>query len=138
MNGELLMRKVAAGFEIADLRPLLDAIDDDVVWKSGVVTPGVFRFGGVYRGRVGVVQVTSQIATSYVFRRLCPRETGSTGDLVWGLFDVEADHLPALAPSGPLKPVKFELGVRWRLRQGRIVEHRGFFDTSRLLSQQLA
>ena len=136
MNGETLMRKIAAGFEIADLRPLLDAVDDDVVWKSAMGTPGAFRFGGVYRGRVGVVQVTSQIATSYVFRRLCPQEIGSTGELVWGLFDVDADYLPAFTPSGPLKPVRFDLAVHWRLHHGRIVEHRGFFDTSGLLSQQ--
>lgn len=135
MNGAVLMRAVAEGFEQADLTPLLDSVSDDIVWKSAVTTPGWFRFGGVYRGRSGVVQLTAQLATAYLFHRLRPRDIVAKGDTVWGAFEVAADYLPDRTSSFS-RPIAFDCAFRWRLRRGKIVEHQGFLDTHALLLQQ--
>jgi ketosteroid isomerase-like protein len=138
VSGEMVMRRVAAAFEKADLRPLFDAIDDDIVWKSAAGEGGPFAFGGVYRNRAGVLEVTSHIAARYAFSRFSPREIVSSGDIVWGLFEVEGEYFAA-APGPRLgKPCRFDYALRWRLRRGRIVEHQGFFDTDALLRQQTA
>lgn len=130
------MRRLAEAFELADLRPLFDAIDDNVVWKSAATTPGVFRFGGTYTNRAGVVQVMSQIASAYSIRRFQPKEIITRGNVVWGWFDVEADYRPGPGMSGIARRVEFEAAVRWRLKSGKIVEHQAFFDTQRVLRQQ--
>ena len=82
MDGAELMRKVAAGFEKSNLQPLLDAMHDDIVWKTASKQEGVFRFGGEYRGRAGVLAVLSQLAMDYTFRRLRPKEILANDDTV--------------------------------------------------------
>ena len=137
MTGEALMRRVAAGFENADLRPLFEAIDERrIVWKSASTVPGAFRFSGVFEKRVGVVQVTSQIFASYAFRRMHLKEVTTSGDIVWGLVEVEADYWAPGEPPEAARPVQFECAVRWRLRSDKIVEHQCFFDTEALAVQQ--
>jgi ketosteroid isomerase-like protein len=129
------MRDVAQAFEQSDLRPLLDAMDDNVVWKSGSTVEGLFRFGGEYTDYHGVLEVTSQIAMTYTFRRFRPKEIMSSGEIVWGLFNIEADYREAGEDSPNSKPVKFECAIRWRVRDRKIVEHQAFFDTAALLMQ---
>ena len=88
---EELMRVVTAAFEAGDLRPLLAAVHKDIVWKAASPYTNLFRFGGVHQKREGVMDVTAQIAMDYTFRSFKPREIIAKGDVVWGLFDVEAD-----------------------------------------------
>ncbi|HML11079.1 MAG TPA: nuclear transport factor 2 family protein [Stellaceae bacterium] len=133
MNGDVLMRRVAEAFEMADLRPLFDAIDDKIVWKSAVTTTGTFGFGGVYRNRAGVVQLTTQVISAYNIERLRPKEIIESGNTVWGLFNVEGEFRPSVAVGR----FKCDYAVRWRLRRGKIVEHQGFVDTHALLQQQM-
>lgn len=135
MTPEALMRDVAEAFENSDLRPLLEAIDNEVVWKSGSTVQGFFRFGGEYTDYHGVMEVTSQIAMTYTFRRFKPKEIMSSGEIVWGLFDIEADFHEAGPDSQSAKPVQFECAIRWRVRENKIVEHQAFFDTAALLFQ---
>src|ERR1700689_207101 len=74
MTPEALMRKVAKNFEKGDLQPLLDAIDENTVWKAGPLqSDGPLRFGGDYKKRAGVLEITSLLATLYVFQRFEPR-----------------------------------------------------------------
>jgi ketosteroid isomerase-like protein len=136
VSGEMMMREVAAAFERADLRPLFDAIDDDIVWKSAAAEGGPFAFGGVYHSRVGVLDVTSHIAARYAFSRFSPLEIVASGDVVWGLFEAEGDYFGSTPSLRIGKPFRFEYAVRWRLRGEKIVEHQGFFDTDALLRQQ--
>jgi ketosteroid isomerase-like protein len=130
------MRKVAAAFERADLQPLFDAIDEKIVWKAATTCPGLFRFSGEYQGAVGVTDVISNISKAYSFRRYEPKEFVSNDDVVWGLFEIEADYHPPGDPPPPSRLVKFECAVRWRVRNDKIVEHQSFFDTASLLLQQ--
>jgi ketosteroid isomerase-like protein len=132
---EALMRMITAAFEVGDLRPLFAAVHKDIVWKAASPRTNLFRFGGVHRQREGVMDVTAQIAMDYVFRSFKPREIVTKGDVVWGLFDVEADF----ESSGSVpqtKQVKLEVAIRWRLKDGKIIEHQSFFDTASLLMQQ--
>ena len=133
---EELMRSVAEAFENSDLRPLLSAIDENCVWKSAATVDGMFRFGGQYVGREGVMEVTSQISSAYRVYRLTPKEIVSVNDIVWGLFEVEAEFRDHRGSSGAPKTVKFEAAIRWRVSGNKILEHQCFFDTASLLLQQ--
>jgi ketosteroid isomerase-like protein len=53
MDGAELMRKVVAAFGNSDLQLLLDAIHEDIVWKTASKHEGVFRFDGQYKTRRG-------------------------------------------------------------------------------------
>jgi ketosteroid isomerase-like protein len=130
-----LMRKIAEAFAQADLQPLFDVIAEGVVWKSASNVEGAFIFGGTYQNRFGVLEVTSQISAAYVFRRFSPKEIVSSGDILWGLFEVEGDYLPS-GRSRMRKPFEFECAIRWRMQGKKVIEHQAFFDTHYLLRQQ--
>jgi ketosteroid isomerase-like protein len=135
MGAEELMRTVTAAFERSDLRPLLAALHDDIVWKSASRVGGPFSFQGAYRKREGVVEVLSNISRDYTFQSMTPREITAKGDTVWGLFDaaVRFDRKGTVAEP---RTVALEIAIRWRLKDGKIVEHQAFFDTAYLLQQQ--
>ena len=132
---EELMRVVTAAFGAGDLRPLLAVVHKDIVWKAASPHTNLFRFGGVHRKREGVMDVTAQIAMDYAFRSFNPREIIAKGDVVWGLFEVEADSEYRNGKFGP-KPGKLDIAIRWRLKDGKIIEHQAFFDTASLLEQR--
>jgi ketosteroid isomerase-like protein len=135
MDGAELMRKVAAGFEKSDLQPLLDAIHEEIVWKTASKQEGVFRFDGEYKNRPGVLDVLSKISMDYTFHYLRPKEILAVGDVVWGHFDASLSFDPK-GKGGADKTVNLEMAIRWRLKDGKIIEHQGFFDTASLLIQQ--
>jgi ketosteroid isomerase-like protein len=140
MNPEELMRKVVAGLERSDLEPLLDALHDDIVWKTASKQEQVFRFSGDYHTKLGVLEVLSVVLMDYTVRHMWPREILVAGDVVWGLLDVEADYdAKGMDPVGKpeqRKTVELEMAIRWRLKDGKIIEHQTFFDTASLLIQQ--
>ena len=53
MDGAELMRKVVAGFAKSDLQPLLDAIHEEIVWKSTTRGGGRSAMDGEYKHRAG-------------------------------------------------------------------------------------
>ena len=134
MNPEALMRKVAAAFEKGDLGPLLESIHPNIVWKAASSDTGLFRFAGPHRDRSGVLDVTAKIAMDYTFLRFQPREIVANTDVAWGLFDAEVTYQPP--EGGPRKTAILEIALRWRLQDGKIIEHQGFFDTAKLLLEQ--
>jgi len=136
MSAETLMRRVMAAFEKGDLEPLFKAIDDNIVWKSASAHPGDFRFSGEYRNRAGVVEVMSKFAMSYFVQRFAPVEIVSGGDIVWGLFDVHMIYQPMAENAQTRRAIKLDCAMRWRVRDGRIVEHQAFYDTASMLAQQ--
>lgn len=133
---EALMRTVTAAFEKGDLQPLFASIHDKIVWKAASQHTDLFRFGGTYADRAGIKDVTSRIASAYTFHRFAPKEIISSGDTVWGLFDMEAEFRPTGKPTASPKHIKLEFALRWRVQNGKIVEHQAFFDTASLLAQQ--
>jgi len=129
------MRKVIAGFEKSDLGPLFAAMHDEIVWKSGTQHDGLFRFEGEYKTRSGVSDLLASFSLNYTFHRLVPKEIVAIGDVVWGHFEVALSFDPK--GSGVVsKNVDLEMAIRWRLKNGKIIEHQSFFDTASLLIQQ--
>jgi ketosteroid isomerase-like protein len=135
MSGETLMRTIVAAFSQSDLQPLLDALHDDVVWKSASKHEGLFSFRGEYRNRAGVREVLSNISKDYTFHHMKPKEVIAFGDVVWGLFDVGLRY-DAKGRTTAEQTVQLDMAIRWRLQDGKILEHQAFFDTAHLLMKQ--
>ena len=136
MSGEQLMRTIAAAWEKSDMQPLMAALHDDVVWKTGSRHPGgPFSFKGHYTNRAGILDVLANISKDYTFHRMTPVEILEGPDVVWGLFDVSLSYDPKGRGMRP-KTLKMEWVVHWRLKDGKIIEHQAFFDTAYLLMQQ--
>lgn len=124
-----LMLRVLRAFGDGDLEPLFDAVAEDVVWISNAPTD-YFRFGGTHRGRAGMKEFTALFSSRYHFVYLAPKSIIGKGEVVHGLYEAEVHH----RPSG--KTVKIDIAIRWVVKNGKITEHQGFFDTASVLIQQ--
>jgi len=129
--GKDLLQSVARALQNADFRPLYNAIADDVHWKSAATMQGFFSFGGEYKGRPDVAQLMSDLATDYTFTAFTPKEIVSSGDVTWGLFWVDLIYKPKGAQAS------FDFAIRWRLKDGKVVEHQAFIDTAAMFLRQM-
>jgi len=137
-NGEELMRTVVAAFAKSDLRPLVAALHDDILWKSASRREGgPFSFSGDHKKMAGVLHVLSQISKDYTFEFMKPKNIVACGDVVWGMFDVCLRYEPKRKGTKAV-PVKLDMAIRWQLKDRKIIEHQAFFDTAHLLMQQTA
>jgi ketosteroid isomerase-like protein len=96
---------------------------------------GALPFVGVYRGRRGIVQYTSELAHAYSYQHFRPKEIDGRRAIVWGWFEVTGECVPANGGAAFVRPFTFDSVIRWRLRRGRIVEHQAFFDANALIQQ---
>ena len=129
------MRTTVAAFEKSDLQPLFNAIHEDIVWKTASSQEGLFRFGGEYKNRTGLLLILATRSNDCTFYRFYPKEVIANGDIAWGHFDVGLFFDPKSA--GELKRhITLEMAIRWRLKDDKIIEHQSFFDTNSLLVQQ--
>jgi len=129
LTNKTLMLTVMAAFADGNLEPLFAAVSSDVVWKA-TAPREFFRFGGTHRGIAGMKEYTALLFSRYHFTRFTPKTLTAKGDQVWGLFEAEALH----QPSG--KYVQSDISIRWTVKDGKITEHQGFFDTASVLMQQ--
>lgn len=134
-HNEELMRTVVAAFEKSDLKPLYDALHEDIVWKTASKQEGLFSFEGEYKSRPGVLDVLSNISKDYTFHHMKPKEVVAARDVVWGLFDVGLRY-DAKGTSAQATDIKLDMAIRWRIKDGKIIEHQAFFDTAHLVVQQ--
>ena len=132
---EELMRVVTAAFALGDLRPLTASVHKDIVWKSGSPRTNLFRFAGVHERRTGVMEVTGELASEYIFQRMTPLEITVRDDIVWGLFDVEVKYQP-VGDKRIYPFLQLDMAIRWRMKDGKVIEHQAFFDTAALLLQR--
>ncbi|MDE2466285.1 MAG: nuclear transport factor 2 family protein [Alphaproteobacteria bacterium] len=130
MTPEALMRRLAKAVEKSDFQTLIAAVDDNVVWHTGGRQPGVVGLAGTYTSRAGLLEVTAKLATLLSFCRFEPKEIVADGEVVWGWFDAAA----SLIGRGP-QLVQFEIALRWRVRDGKILEHKAFYDTAYVTAQ---
>lgn len=137
MNAEKFMRDIMAAFAQADLRPLMAALDDNVLWKSANGSGGPAQSQVSYRGRLAAVETLSNMARDYTFMRVTPTEVMATGDIVWGIYEMVVRHnrapLAGSGQAGNANAVQFDMAIRWRLKDGKIVEHQAFYHTAALL-----
>jgi ketosteroid isomerase-like protein len=129
LSNKNLMLSVLAAFAHGNLEPLFAALSPNVVWKA-TAPREFFRFGGIHRGIAGMKEYTALLFSRYHFTRFTPKTLTAKGDQVWGLFEAEALH----QPSG--KYVQSDISIRWTVKDGKITEHQGFFDTAGVLMQQ--
>ncbi|HKB95311.1 MAG TPA: nuclear transport factor 2 family protein [Rhizomicrobium sp.] len=124
-----LMLSVIAAFKDGNLGPLFAALDPDVVWKA-TAPREFFRFGGTHHGMAGMMEYTALLFSRYHFTQFIPKIVTARGDQVWGLFEAEALHQPSR------RYVRSDISMRWTVKDGKITEHQGFFDTAGVLMQQ--
>ena len=134
-NGVELMRTVTAAFAKGDLQPLMAALHPDINWQTASRRQGPFKFHGDYHGRAGATEVLATISKDYTFFRLEPKEIIASGDVVWGYFDAGLFY-DAKGTGTARRSVEIEMAIRWHLKDGKVIEHKAFFDTAELLRQQ--
>lgn len=128
-TNKILMLSVIAAFKDGNLEPLFEALSPEVVWTA-TAPKEFFRFGGTHRGIAGMKEYTALLFSRYHFTRFKPKTVAAKGDQVWGLFEAEALH----QSSG--RYVRFDISIHWTVKDGKITEHQGFFDTASVLMQQ--
>jgi ketosteroid isomerase-like protein len=124
-----LMLSVLGAFKRGILEPLFEAVSPDVVWTA-TAPRQFFRFGGIYKGVPGIKEYIALLLSRYHFTQFEPKLVTAHGDEVWGLFDVEALYQPNS------RHVRFDLFIRWTVKQGKITDHQCLFDTAGVLVQQ--
>jgi ketosteroid isomerase-like protein len=123
-----LVRRIVQGVGSNDMRPLVGALDDRVVWRSN--TPlSYFRFGGEHLSRGGVLEMVAKLASEYSFIRFEIDNVTETGDAVWAICNVVVHHIP----TG--RAVTLRLAFRAVFCEGKIVDYEDFFDTVSALHQ---
>lgn len=131
---EELMKTVMEAWGQGDLGPLRAALHDDVIWMAAATEwNDLLRSGGTHRGRASVIALFSKLATGFVIDHCTAREVISSGEIVWGLFEIVGKHFGEPHPSE--KMLATQTAVRWRVRNGKIIEHQSFYDTLGLLNQ---
>ena len=117
------LARVMAAYTNGDLEPLMETVADDVVWDSNALTTQ-FRFGGSFRGPLGIKEVLSLIATEFHILRYDIQEMTGDGDIVWVLSELE------IRDRKTGKQIGVRLANRWQFRDGMIVSCSEFFDTA--------
>ena len=129
---EQLMKTAMEAWGEGDLEPLRSALHDDVVWISAATEwDDRLRSGGIQKGRANVIAHISKVATAFFISRYTTKEIVSSGEIVWGIFEVAGRYVDGSHD----KTFKAQTACRWRVREGKIIEHQGFYDTSGLLAQ---
>jgi ketosteroid isomerase-like protein len=126
-NKELL-RKVIRAYVQGDLAPLMASSTDDVMWDSNAPA-GQYRFGGSFKGHMGLKEALSLVATEFAILRYDIHEMTGEGDVVWVLSDLE------VVENKTGKRVRLELANRWQFRDGKIASCREFFDSAGVLAR---
>jgi ketosteroid isomerase-like protein len=126
---KVILRKVLKAYRLGDFEPVLDALDDRVVWTSNAL-PGHYRFGGERHGRGGVIEALSLIAADYHITRYDVHEMVAEGDVVWVTSELGVDD------KRNHRSIGFTLVGRWEFQAGKIVSVSEFFDTASVMQQQ--
>jgi ketosteroid isomerase-like protein len=128
-TNKALMLSVLDAFRRGILEPLFESVSPEVVWTA-TAPPQFFRFGGIYKGVPGIKEYIALLLSRYHFTRFEPKLVTAQKDEVWGLFDVEALYQPTS------RHVRFDLFIRWTVKEGKIIAHQCLFDTAGVLIQQ--
>jgi uncharacterized protein len=121
------LRAIMGAYLQGDLAPLMAIASDDIVWDSNA-RRSQFRFGGIFKGRVGLQEALALIASEFAMLKYDVREIVGEGDIVWALSDV------ILSEHKTGKRASFRLANRWQFRDGKLVQFTEFFDTAGVLA----
>jgi ketosteroid isomerase-like protein len=121
------LRAIMGAYLQGDLEPLMAIASDDIVWDSNA-RRSQFRFGGVFKGRIGLQEALSIIASEFAMLKYDVREIVGEGDTMWALSDV------VLSEHKTGKRANFRLTNRWQFKDGKLVQLTEFFDTGGVLA----
>ncbi|HTT98263.1 MAG TPA: nuclear transport factor 2 family protein [Rhizomicrobium sp.] len=121
------LRAIMGAYLQGDLEPLMAIISDDFVWDSNA-RRSQFRFGGVFKGRVGLQEALSLIASEFAMLKYDVHELVGDADTVWALSEV------VLSEHKTGKRATFRLANRWQFRDGKLISLTEFFDTAGVLA----
>ncbi len=134
---ESLMKNAVEAWGRADNGPVYAALDDNVLWVSAATRwDNRLRSGGVHKGRGNVIALLSKISTVYFNHACAAKEIVSSGEIVWGVFQVASIYALPEDRYVVRRPLSWEMALRWRVRDGKIIDAQTFFDTAELLRQQ--
>ena len=134
---EQLMKTCMEAWGHADNGPIAAAFHDDMIWVSANARwDERLCSGGTHKGRALALAQLSKLSTAYFNTSCVAKEIVSSGDVVWGIFQITSTYAPVNNPNAVRKPVNWEMAMRWRVRNGKIVDAQAFFDTAGLLVQQ--
>jgi ketosteroid isomerase-like protein len=128
-SNKALVKRILDAYRVGDFAPVLETLDDKVVWTSNALV-GHYRFGGQRHGRSGVLEVLSLVAADYHIARYDVREMIAEGDVVWVTSELGVKDKRNGAG------MDFMLISRWQFRDGKITSFSEFFDTASVMQQQ--
>ena|ERR1700742_817926 len=128
MSNKNTLGRVIRAYVEGDLAPLLAHTAEDVVWESNA-SAAHYRFGGRFKGHLGLKEGLSLVATEFGVLRYDVREMVEEGDVIWALSELEVlEHKTGKRATLPL-------ANRWQFRDGKIVSCSEFFDSARVLAE---
>ena len=114
-ENKALVQRVLAAYAQSDLEPLLQVIDENVVWISqGPVQH--YAFGGKHMGRAGVLAAMSKLAMEYQLHDYNVVELVGEGEVVWMTAQVDFTH------RRTKKNLSFPIVSRWQIPDGKVGE----------------
>ena len=123
-----LIRKAMGALGHNDMRPLIEALDDRVVWKSHAPASHI-RWGGDHADRGGILEMLAKLSSVFSFRKFEVDRIAAVGDEVWAVCDFEAFH----PPTG--RTVTGRNMLCATVKNGKLISYEGFFDTLSVLLQ---
>jgi ketosteroid isomerase-like protein len=128
MSNKDMLGRVIRAYVQGDLAPLMDNAADDIVWNSNASAEH-YRFGGRFKGHLGLKEGLSLVATEFGILRYDIREMTEEGDVVWALSELEVlEHKTG-------KRARVMLANRWQFRGGKIASCTEFFDSAGVLKE---
>jgi ketosteroid isomerase-like protein len=128
-GNKALVQRVLGAYAQADLDPLLEVIDPDVVWVSQGPQQH-YAFGGKHLGRAGVLAAISKLALEYQLHQYNVVELIGEGEVVWMSAQVDFTHRRSK------ERLTFPLVSRWQIRGGRVLSVTEYYDSASLLLQE--
>lgn len=123
-----LIRKVMGALGHNDMRPLIEALDDQVEWHSNAPDSHL-RWGGEHPDRGAVLGMLAKLFSVFSFRKFEVDQIAGVGDEVWAICNFEAYHPPTS------RTVAGRNALHATLKNGKLKSYEGFFDTLSVLLQ---
>jgi ketosteroid isomerase-like protein len=117
-----LLRRIYAAYDQRDAQPMIDALAEDCRYYS-MEPSDLLRFGSAYLGKAGFIQALADVGADWEVVYYRPTRMLADADHVVVLADVAFRH----RSTGVL--VEIDKVDTWRLRDGRIVHFKEYYDT---------
>ena len=125
-----VVEDVQDAFRQGDYARLASRYDDDVDWLFHG-PPDIFPEIGYRRGKIAVFQAFEALNAHYRFERHVTEQLIAEGDRAASIADV------TLVQRASGRTIRCRIATFYRVRDGRVVEYRGFTDSFDVAEQVL-